>query len=146
MNDKIYFETVDNIKSELTAARNKAFTSANEHMICAYYNIGKKLIEKDTWGSKFIDSLAKDLKISLPDVKGLSARNLRYMKKFALTYVDSEILPQPVAKLSWRSNRMLLDKLKTNEERLWYANKALENNWEDIEKRIKDKRISQEGL
>lgn len=38
-------------------------------------------------------------------------------------------MPQPVAKLSWRSNRMLLDKLKTNEERFWYANKALENNW-----------------
>jgi len=65
----------------------------------------------------------------LPNVKGLSARNLRYMKKFALTYNKSEILPQPVAKLSWRSNRMLLDKLKTNEERFWYANKALENNW-----------------
>ena len=129
MDDKIYFEVLDNIKFELATARNNAVTSANEHMINAYYNIGKRLIEKDTWGSKFIDLLAKDLKISLPNVKGLSARNLRYMKKFALTYNKSEILPQPVAKLSWRSNRMLLDKLKTNEERFWYANKALENNW-----------------
>ena len=27
---------------------------------------------------------------------------------------------------------MLLDKLKTNEERFWYANKAIENNWSSV--------------
>jgi len=27
---------------------------------------------------------------------------------------------------------MLLDKLKTNEERFWYANKVLENNWSSV--------------
>jgi len=47
------------------------------------------------------------------------------MERFALTYADYEICPQPVGELSWRANRMLLDKLNTNEERLWYANKAI---------------------
>jgi len=147
MEDKIYFEILNNIKSELTTARNNAMTSANEHMISAYYNIGKRLIEEDTWGTKFIDLLAKDLKISLPNVKGLSARNLRYMKKFALTYNDSEILQQAVAKLSWRSNVMLLTKLKSNEERFWYANKALENNWSStvLDHQIATKLISRQA-
>jgi len=27
---------------------------------------------------------------------------------------------------------MLLHKLKTNEERFWYANKAIENNWSSV--------------
>ena len=31
-----------------------------------------------------------------------------------------------MGELSWRSNRMLLDKLKTKEERLWYTKKAIE--------------------
>lgn len=147
MDDKLYFEVLDNIKKELNVARNKALTSANEHMISAYYNIGKRLIEQDTWGSKFIELLAKDLKLSFPDAKGLSARNLRYMKKFANIYNEFEILPQPVAKLSWRANRMLLDKLNFNEERLWYANKALENNWSStvLDHQIATKLISRQG-
>lgn len=129
MDDRLYFEILNEIKYELTTAQNKAMTSVNEHMIIAYYNIGKRLVERDAWGSNFIALLAKDLKISLPNVKGLSATNLRYMKKFARTYTMSEFFQQAVGKLNWRSNIKLLDKLKSNEERFWYANKALENNW-----------------
>lgn len=132
MNDKEYFEILDNIKKEIAMARNNAIISANEHMIRAYYNVGKKLIENNKWGSKFIEMLAKDLKISFPSKKGLSATNLRYMQKFASVYDEKEIFQQGVGKLSWRSNIMLLDKLKTNEERLWYINKAVENNWSSI--------------
>jgi len=132
MDDKLYFELLDSIKKELNNARNKAVTSANEHMISAYYNIGKRLVEKDTWGTKFLENLANDLKLSFPDVKGLSLTNLRYMKKFANTYGELEILQQAVGKLSWRANLKLLDKLKSNDERFWYANKALENNWSSV--------------
>jgi len=147
MEDKLYFEVLANIKAELNTARNKAVTSANEHMITAYYNIGKRLIEQDSWGSKFIETLATDLKLSNPNTKGLSARNLRYMKKFALTYSDFEILQQPVAKLSWRSNTILLDKLKSNEERLWYASKAIENGWSStvLDHQIGTKLIVRQG-
>ena len=64
-----------------------------------------------------IKLLAQDLKISLPKVKGLSYTNLRDMKRFALAYTAIELCQQSVGKLAWRSNIMLLDKLKTNEER-----------------------------
>jgi len=132
VDEKLYFEVLNNIKSELTTAQSKVITTANEHMIIAYYNIGQRLVEKDTWGTKFLKLLVQDLKISLPQVKGLSYTNLRYMKRFALAYTESEFCQQPVGKLAWRSNIMLLDKLKTNEERFWYANKALENNWSSV--------------
>lgn len=46
--------------------------------------------------------------------------------KFAKTY---EILQQGVVKLSWRSNLMLIDKIKDENKRNWYIEKALENNW-----------------
>ena len=121
---KNILKLLDNIKDEITVARNKAVISANEHMIKVYYNIDKKLIENNKWASKFIDMLAKDLKISFPKKKGLSATNLGYMQKFANVYNEDEIFQQGVGKLSWCSNIMLMDKLKTNEERLWYVNSA----------------------
>lgn len=147
MNNPQYFEVLSHIKQELQTAQNKALISSNEQMIKAYFNIGKKLIENDTWGSKFVETLAKDLKLSFPKIKGLSATNLRYMKKFALTYGELEIFPQPVGKLSWRSNRMLLDKLSTNEERFWYAQKAIENNWSStvLDHQIATKLLTRQG-
>ena len=41
---------------------------------------------------------------------------------------------------------MLLEKLKTNEERFWYANKALENNWSStvLEHQIATKLINRQ--
>jgi hypothetical protein len=35
------------------------------------------------WGAKVIDRLAYDLKEAFPDMTGFSARNLKYMRKFA---------------------------------------------------------------
>ena len=147
MDEKLYFEILENVKQELQKAQSNAVISANEHMITGYYNTGKMLIEKDSWGSKFIEMLAKDLKLSFPNVKGYSATNLRYMKKFAKTYNEFEIFPHAVGKLAWRSNRMLLDKLKNNEERFWYANKALENNWNStvLEHQIATRLIDRQG-
>ena len=44
--------------------------------------------ERKTLGSKFIENLAADIRISFPNVKGYSVRNLKYMAKFAETYPD----------------------------------------------------------
>ena len=54
-------------------------------------------IERGRWGSKFYDSLSKDLVSAMPDQKSFSPRNLRYMTKFYQMY--SEIVPQAVAQM-----------------------------------------------
>ena len=46
-----------------------------------------------------IDTLAKDLKMEFPTLKGMSARNLRYMQKFASEYENDEFLQGVLAKL-----------------------------------------------
>lgn len=81
-NDK-YFEVLNDIKKTLIVTRNKIVENANKDLVLMYYNIGLKLIENNKWGSSFIDTLAKDLKIEFSTLKGMSARNLRYMQKFA---------------------------------------------------------------
>src|SRR5690606_27994143 len=38
------------------------------------------------WGSKVIDRLAADLRHEFPDMRGMSPRNLKYMRAFAEAY------------------------------------------------------------
>ena len=127
-NDK-YFEVLNDIKKTLHITRNKIVENANKDLILMYYRIGLKLIENNKWGSSFIDTLAKDLKIEFPNIKGMSARNLRYMQKFATEYSNDEFLQGVLAKLSWNHNQILLDKIKDKERRIWYAKESVENNW-----------------
>lgn len=124
-----YFELLEDIKNTLITTRNKVVENANKSLVIMYYNIGRKLIENNKWGSSFIDNLAKDLKVEFPGIKGMSARNLRYMQKFAKEYDNDKFLQEVLAKLSWNHNQLLLDKVKEKKERVWYANKALENGW-----------------
>lgn len=85
-NNEKYFEVLNDIKRTLVVTRNKILENANKDLIIMYYNIGLKLIENNKWGTTFIDTLAKDLKTEFPTMKGMSARNLRYMQKFATEY------------------------------------------------------------
>jgi predicted nuclease of restriction endonuclease-like (RecB) superfamily len=62
-------------------------------------------------------------------MKGFSPRNLLYMKQFAEAYVGHSISQQAVAKLPWGHNVILIDKLDSTEQRLWYAQKTIEHGW-----------------
>ena len=128
-NSDKYFEVLNDIKRTLITTRNKIAESANKDLILMYYNIGLKLIENNKWGTSFIDTLAKDLKIEFPTIKGMSARNLRYMQKFASEFDNDEFLQGVLAKLSWNHNQVLLDKIKDKEIRKWYAKESIENGW-----------------
>lgn len=127
-NDK-YFEVLNDIKKTLMTTRNRIVENVNKDLVLMYYNIGLKLIENNKWGSSFIDMLAKDLKREFPTLKGMSARNLRYMQKFATEFDNGEFLQGVLAKLSWNHNQILLDRVKDKEIRKWYAKETLENGW-----------------
>ena len=51
------------------------------------------------------------------------------MQKFAKEFDYDTILQHSIAKLPWGSVISIMDKVKNSEERLWYAEKALENLW-----------------
>ena len=77
-----------------------------------YFKLGKIINDNSKWGDKFIETLEIELKLSFPNIKGFSSRNLRRMKKFYIEYKDEEILPLAVAKLPWTHNIMLIEKIK----------------------------------
>ena len=80
--------------------------------------------ERKTLGSKFIENLAADIRISFPNVKGYSVRNLKYMAKFAETYPDEEFVQTVSAQIPWGHTVVLLDKFaeaRRAELTLWDA-------------------------
>ena len=98
-------------------------------MLLLYYDIGCVINEHKSWGNKFIDNLAADIRIAFPESKGYSVRNLKYMAKFAEIYPDREFVQQVVAQIPWGHNIVLLDKVADMDERKWYIKKSAENGW-----------------
>jgi predicted nuclease of restriction endonuclease-like (RecB) superfamily len=62
-------------------------------------------------------------------MKGFSPRNLKYMRAFAAAWPDAAIVQRVVARLPWRQNIALLERLRDAKTRLWYAQETLRNGW-----------------
>ena len=108
------------LKHRIHTSRQRATLAVNRELIMLYWRIGKDILarqEAQGWGAKVIDRLAHDLRNAFPDMKGFSARNLKYMRMFAETWPDKQIVQQAVAQLPWGHNLVLLTKLKKRELR-----------------------------
>ncbi len=131
MLDKSFQEITSSIKNAITNTQLEIMTDANKKLVNLYFNIGKTLEENSSWGNKFIDNVAMELKMSFPNLKGFSVRNLKYMKSFYNEYKDDEEFVQLVAQLPWKHNITLMQKVKDKEIRKWYMGKCLEEGWSD---------------
>ncbi len=132
INPQSYAVFVSDLKRKITEARHRASLSVNRELILLYWSIGRDILarqEREGWGAKIIDRLAADLGRAFPEMTGLSSRNLKYMRAFAEAWPDPEIMQQVVAQLPWGHNVRLLDAVKVEGERLWYARQAIEHGW-----------------
>ena len=123
---------IDDVKESIRKERLRIVLNANSEMLMLYWNIGKKIMENqknEGWGTKVIDRLSKDLKDAFPEMQGFSSRNLKYMRKFAECWTDYEFVQRTVAQIPWRSNIVLMDKIKDETSRSWYAQKVIEYGW-----------------
>lgn len=92
-----YQEIVSQLKEKIKQARAKAVYTVNAQLLAVYWEIGKTILEQQAeegWGTKVIDRLADDLRAEFPDMRGLSVRNLKYMRAFAEAYPGFNILPE----------------------------------------------------
>lgn len=119
MNSNEYLNIVESIKQEIRTAQYRATVSVNRELLVLYHSIGEVINEHKTWGSKFVENLAADIKISFPDATGYSVRNLKYMAKFALRFPDKEIVQAALAQITWYHHIALMDKVKTADEHTW---------------------------
>jgi predicted nuclease of restriction endonuclease-like (RecB) superfamily len=127
-----YGELLEIIKSKVCNAQIQAALSVNRELLSLYWEIGREILEKQNvegWGAKTTEKLSRDLKSAFPSVKGFSRTNLSYMAQFAREYPDPQIVQQLVGQIPWGHNIALLQKLDSLEERVWYAQKTIENGW-----------------
>ena len=97
-----YRDLLGDIKTRVRQGQHRAALSANAEMIALYWDIGRLIAarqEKEGWGAGVIPRLAVDLKNELPEQKGFSERNLKYMIRFAREYDSSAIVQRSVAQL-----------------------------------------------
>lgn len=127
-NNEEYLHVLECVKREVSRSRHRAMLSANSELVCMYWRIGAEINVHLEWGNKFIDCLSKDLRIAFPGAKGFSARNLKYMAKFARE-TDLEFVQQVAAQIPWGHNMLLLDKTQSGPVRIWYMHETIENGW-----------------
>lgn len=133
-----YSTFLKDIKTRIQAAQTRATFAVNAELLRLYWDVGRALNQRQAhagWGARVLERLALDLKNELPEVKGFSERNLKLMTQFYRAYTDlfdlkQRSIGQPVvAQLPWAHNVILMQKLKDQTARHWYAQKALENGW-----------------
>ena len=127
-----YADWLADLKTRIHSAQQRATLAVNRELVTLYWQIGRDILARQAsqgWGAKVIDRLAHDLRNAFPEMKGFSRANLMYMRAFAEAWPDEQIVQQAVGQLPWGHNLVLLSRLKQPEQRLAYAQAAIEHGW-----------------
>lgn len=159
--DTDYTRWVEQLSKRYRQNQIKAAVRVNIEMLRFYWSLGRDIVKyslDNKYGSQFYSVLSSDLRRELPDVSGLSERNLRYMKDFYLLYSQgNEILPQTVAesdgatlpqivaksedasetawiedlcRVPWGHHRLILDKVDGDRDKaLFFVHKTIKEGW-----------------
>jgi hypothetical protein len=89
-----YTQLLQDLKFRIAQSRYIAARLVNREQLLLYYYIGKILKDKITeqsWGDKVLFQIATDLKEQMPNLRGFSATNLKYMRQFYAMYAHNQI-------------------------------------------------------
>lgn len=142
-NIKLYTSILEEVKNRIKKAQVKAIFSANAEMISMYFDIGKIIYDlqnKNNWGDAIIPKLSKDIINELPEIKGFSERNLKFMTQFFKEYNSESLIGKQsvsqlenvkklVLQIPWGHNVLLIQKIKDLNVRTWYIQETLKNGW-----------------
>lgn len=119
------------LKARILAAQHSAL-AVNTVLLQLYWQIGREILDRQAqegWGTRITQRQSHDLREAFPDMRGFSRTNLDYMRAFAEAWPADAISQQAVGKLPWSHNLSLLAKLEHADERLAYAEAAVELGW-----------------
>jgi len=124
------------IKNRIRSARLGMALAANRELIRFYWDLGGMIAAKQVqsqWGDKVIPQLSHDLQREFPEVRGLSASNLKYCQRFFQFYssdggdgdspTDIASTPfgqQPVDQIPWGHNILIFTKCASVAEAGFY--------------------------
>lgn len=129
-------------------AQTESKKSVNQIITRAYWQIGQYIVEieqqqklRADYGDELIKRLSEDLSEQIGT--GFSPTNIKYMRRFYLTYKKGHARAQ----LPWTHYRSLLS-IKDPELRTYYENQASEHDWSsrDLDRYLKIDNVEREKL
>src|SRR5262249_40071901 len=127
-----YDEFLRDLKERIRSAQVRAALAVNQELVLLYWELGRDILHQQRvrgWGAKVIDRLAADRHRAFPEMRGLSPRNLKYMRAFAEAWPDEQFVQQVVAQIPWGHNVRILDYVKSPAERTWYVQQTIQHGW-----------------
>ncbi len=156
-----YAAFVNELKARVQSARMTAARAVNGELVLLYWDIGRAITEKQQtfgWGESVVEDLSRDLRRAYPAMRGFSARNLWYMRRFYAESTTPAILQQAAAELPltpsrrgfpratghlaglaklqqlaaelpWGQHMLLLDKVADPSARLYYFRATARFGW-----------------
>ena len=132
LSERDYSVLLQQAVAEIRDGRATAAFHINSALTGVYWKLGKLIVERkldSKHGSRGVKQLAYYLNQKFPYM-GFSERNLWYMKRFYLRYVDEDPkLQQAVAVLPWGHNLLLMEKGQNSEQVMFYAKEIISKGW-----------------
>jgi predicted nuclease of restriction endonuclease-like (RecB) superfamily len=123
----------EHIRTILSEARGRAYSSVNHIMVETYWRIGQRIVEEEqggqakaAYGSQLITELSKRLGDEFG--KGFSVANLKNFRQFYLTFPDLEKRYTLRSELSWSHYRLIM-RVEDAAARDYYIHEAAEQGW-----------------
>ena len=124
---------INEIKTILKNARQKAYTAVNSAMVEAYWEIGRRIVEEEQngkeraeYGKEIVKNLSKELTEEFG--KGFGERNIRNIRQFYVLFSDYEKWKSLISKLTWTHIQKVL-RVSDEKARIFYLTEAAENMW-----------------
>lgn len=120
------------IKERIQQAQYEALKAVNKELISLYWDIGKKIVERqidEGWGKSVVMRLSKDLQLEFAGIQGFSVQNLWFMRQFYLTYSKTPKLQPLVREISWTKNIIIISKCRDDLEREYYIKMTRKFGW-----------------
>lgn len=136
-----YTTWIIDLKKRYQQSQIKAAVKVNSELLKFYWSLGKDIVSKKAeskWGSSFYKTLSSDLTKAIPNVKGLSERNLRYMRQMFELFSNSattcgkneDDVLSDLSLIPWGHIRYIIDTCKNDSKKaLFFVHKTIENNW-----------------
>ncbi len=127
-----YLDFKNEITARIRSAQYEALKAVNKEMITLYWEVGKRITEKQTalsWGKSVVENLSRDIQKEFPGIKGFGVSNMWDMARFYTEYQSNEILQPLVGEISWSKHIVILTKCKETQQRQFYILATKKYGW-----------------
>lgn len=127
-----YKEFLVEVKERIRSAKYEAMKAVNKEMILLYWDIGKRISEKQEesgWGKSIVQTLSTDLQKEFPGIQGFGTSNLWAMAQFYTEYKGNTILQPLVGEISWSKHLAIMAKCKDPQQRQFYILSTKKYGW-----------------